>query len=305
MIFDSKEFCELRREYQHIPAFLVPENIKIARNHLLQGELKSIEDTLSVVPKDTMAIWKSRLLGTDRGNFIGVWFEIWLYRWLLENNIPTQISPIVDKDKPDFKIFLGQQEIFIEAKAFQTRHYEYQINHIYLQSLIGRIRKPLIIDIEDYSTRIINNPQLIYEKVKHWLRNDPTSIFHYTDGSGTNLLFKINHNFKVQESHVLTSFSNQFIVEPNKNQKKSIIDKLEQHQYITTNNLPYLLAVYLEDEEEDLQDILNILIGKTTITININTGENINTTIDKSGIISSNEENHAVCWCGALVFEAK
>jgi hypothetical protein len=305
MIFDSKEFQELRRGYRHTPTFLVPENIRLARSPHLHGEIKFIEETLSIAPKKARMIWKPRLMGVERGNFIGTWFEVCLYRWFLENNIPTKISPIIDGDNPDFKIFLGQQEIFIEAKAFQTRHLEYQRNHIHLQYLIERIRKPIVIDIEDFSNRKILYPHFIYLQVRKWLKQEHCSSFHYTDGFGTNLLFKINPDFKIKETHVLSTFTNKFLVEPINNQKSTLIQKIGQHQNILTNNLPYLLAVFLEDEEEDYQDILDILIGKTTIVINAITGENISTSIDKSGIISSNDKKLAVSWLGALVFKTK
>jgi hypothetical protein len=84
MIFDSSAMRRLRLKYSSEPDFSAPRIVLIDRSTKFAGEREYLEQLVSQALVARQRDWIGRLLNEDHAQFMGAWFEIMLYGWLLQ-----------------------------------------------------------------------------------------------------------------------------------------------------------------------------------------------------------------------------
>jgi hypothetical protein len=247
-----------------------------------QREREYIEAAMGKAPKEPANRWLSGLLATDDDGFVATWFEVVLFGWLLDLG-PVEVEPEVTGGRPDFKIELGSQTVFIEAQAHLRTTAERKEDRFISQifSLISTLKYPYMLDVKHLEIGGPLSSQRFVNAVEQWLSTDPKRFLLYEDKAGNRIGLEAEDSpSPVARTYAARSVGGAVDITPLKKplHKKATKYKETRHDY------PYVIALYLESPYYSARDVAAAWFGREQVIIDRDKLEVIETRVDRTGL---------------------
>jgi len=302
MLFDSVEMRSIRQKFENVALLNTPEVIKLDRLQELRGEREYLEFLIQTTPENIQRKWLGDFISTNNGQHLGAWFEMMLYGWLRSIG-EVDIEPKVEGDLPDFSLYIEQQKIYIEAKAILEPNKEKEERELALglPSLLAEIdRKYFISVLVDRLNNNFSDADFLIQTI-NWLDNKPEHKFVYQDEYGNRLVLSASSNPHLQK--VKAVVGGMFYANPSPLQEP-IRNKAKQHKKLRQAGLPYVIALYLESFVYSAEEVVIALFGNQQFTIDFESGDTLDSLIDKSGMHFFGQDILHKSVSGTLVFKA-
>lgn len=302
MIFDSPKMIELREKYQSLPNYEVPDVVFLDRNDGYSGERALLENLFSKVSPNKKRDWIGRFVNVESQQHIGVWFEMMLFGWLIEN-FDVEVEPEILGNYPDFVLNISEHRLAIEARALlkpaEEREKDKKFNRIW--SALGNIQKPFLINLK---INQLGKPIVItdfVESVSSWLDTSPEQELSYNDRFGNSLRLSATQIPTLKK--VGPTSSESLWVNPDV-LKTPLSEKAGQHRALRKAGIPYVIAIFLEPSHLSAEEVSEAWLGRTTIVYDVESNKVVDEKLDQSGIHYFGREIRHKSVTGTLVFKA-
>lgn len=305
MLFDSARIDKLRTKYSGMSRFFVPELIKLDSYPWLCSERKYLESLIESVDEKIQKKWKGDFISKRNNQHLGAWFEIMLYGWLKEIG-EVEIEPNFEGEIPDFCLKLGNENIFIEARAIIKSDEDRKKDalHNELRSTLEEIKKKYHIRIKKHILKDRLDTRKFIAYVNEWLDTnpDPDQEFSYVYDNDNQIYLQATLD-ETLECVCVYSTVEIGGLDPEKF-KAPIKKKASQHKKLRASDNPYLIAVFLEELKFRPDIITRTWFGNTLVKMNKTNLEVKDITTDQKGLHYFKEEIQHTSISGTLVFKS-
>lgn len=305
MIFDSERMSRLRERYNDIPDYAIPEVLLLDRHDDYSGERLYLETLALSVPAHKQKSLINTFIQTDVGSHIGAWFELMLYGWLKESCLGlVEIEPERERHYPDFLINVNNQEIIIEAKAFQIAYEkrEHEKSKWEVIASLRQVNRAYALVIEELVVGSHISTEELQQEVEIWLEVEPETPFCFANDSGYRIhLTSISHD---DLDHVVTIGPTVFEYVNPEPLKEPLSSKAKQHRRIRRAGYPYVIAVYIESSFLSAEEVAEAWFGRPPVIIDQKTLRVLDERLGRSGLHYFGSEILHRSVSGTLVFKS-
>ena len=303
MIFDSSQMSVLRKKYQAIPSYDVPEIVLLDRIDEYEGERVKIEELFASVSPEKQKDWFGRLVNKNTQQHIGVWFEIMLFGWLLEY-FDVIVEPEILGNHPDFILDGLEKQLVIEARAFlispEERERRQKFNRIF--SSLGSIPQPFSVNLKIKKLGDKIDAVDFVKRVSHWLATEADKTFVYLDKTRNNLSMSATYRPTLKKVGAMSSGG--LWVNPDV-LKAPLGKKAAQHKALRKAGYPYVISIFLEPTHLSAEEVTEAWFGKTVVVLDTNTDQVVEEKLDESGLHFFGKEITHKSVTGTLVFRVE
>jgi len=285
MIFNSEQMEKLRNKYRNVPDKYSPIIIQIDSSNQYQVEREYLEKILKTVPVSARNQLLGRLISDDDNHHTGAWFELMINGWLRQFSC-VEPEPQFLGNNPDFIITINELKIAIECKANIIKK-KLREENVILDKICSEIRKitlPYILSIEAHKLYSLPKLKKLITEINNWLILNQNEKMIFEDNLGNIIVFKSYKSDLLAHVETMYSVGEIFQTIDSKSLQRSLKNKANQNKNIRKSGMPYVIAIFLEDNLLDASDIVDALFGREVVNYNSYTKDIINITVDQSGI---------------------
>lgn len=304
MIFDNPTLGKLRSQYAEEPDYIVPYIILLDRKNDLIDERLLLETIITSVSPEKQKDWLGRLCSKEEHQYMGAWFEMMLFHWLLPSG-DIEVEPEILGNRPDFLVRKAGQEIIVEAKALLVSQSEREQKRWQsaIFSTIKEVKLPYILSVEVANLVSTPDTKKLIQEISHWLCTQPDKQYNFEDRAGNVVVFNSEHHPNLKNVGLLWAGEMQ-LVNPDA-LKPALQEKAKGNRAVRKAGYPYVIALFIENFLYSVEEVITSWFGNESVVIDTNTLEVIETKRNLRGLHLYRKQVTHRTVSGTLVFKAK
>jgi hypothetical protein len=270
-LFDKQRVDNLKKRYEG-KKYSKPTIVSLATDPRLENERQRLEESFKIIPEEKRADIQGRFFGkSKKGNgLLSAYNELVIDRLLRVNRLDHDWEPKVDEGRPDFFVKASTNFYLEVASVFETGEVAKEHKKIrLLLDELNKIKHHFFLRIQCLHPRHIPdniNYENIKEFVKQWMDSiDPAKlsesgmmVVKKYDKDGLKLKLTLIPKKSLEKGPIIGGWTPSLVWVTAEHAIRAIKEKADKYNF----NVPYVVALSLEDIFLDLEDIIHALFGK-------------------------------------------